>query len=83
MPKVDSITYSKRTEQELARLSDHLKDGKWYTVRYYDEKKDCLVYAIHIPIDEAVNCHPFKVVKIIVRACTRFIIDYLGRVDYK
>ena len=82
MKKVDSITYSKRTEKELSRISDHL-NGKWYTVTYYDDRKDCLVYAINIPINEAVNYHPFKVVKIIIRACSRFIIDYLGRVEYK
>lgn len=82
MKKVDSITYSKAVEEQLSRISDHLK-GEWYTVSYYDERKDCLVYATHIPIDAAVDCGPFKVIKMLIRACGRFTLDYLNRVNYK
>lgn len=82
MKRIDSVTYSKRTEEELQRASDHVK-GQWYTVKYYDERKDALVYALNIPLSGIVGQHPFKVVRIIARACVRFILDFLNRVNYE
>jgi hypothetical protein len=82
MKKIDSINFSKKTERELTRLNDHIKDS-WYTASYFDDRKICYVYSIYIPISNIIGYTPFKIIKIIYRASWRFCIDFINRIEYK